>query len=92
LSAEDIDEAWVVGENNFPPFDKLTIQERQLIKWRYVDGKRSSDISLKINEHPNTVREHLKLIREKIVSIIKTDEELQPLLKQFGLIKKDKNE
>jgi DNA-binding CsgD family transcriptional regulator len=70
----------------------LTIQERQLIKWRYVDGKRSSDISLKINEHPNTVREHLKEIREKIVSIIKTDEELQPLLKQFGLIKKDKNE
>lgn len=92
LSAEDIDEAWVVGENNFPPFDKLTIQERQLIKWRYVDGKRSSDISLKINEHPNTVREHLKEIREKIVLIIKNDEELQPLLKQFGLIKKDKNE
>jgi DNA-binding CsgD family transcriptional regulator len=70
----------------------LTIQERQLIKWRYVDGKRSSDISLKINEHPNTVREHLKEIREKIVLIIKNDEELQPLLKQFGLIKKDKNE
>jgi len=92
LSAEDIDEAWVVGENNFPPFDKLTIQERQLIKWRYIDGKRSSEISLKINEHPNTVREHLKEIKEKIVLIIKTDEDLQHLIKQFGLLKKDDDE
>lgn len=92
LSAEDIDEAWVVGENNFPPFDKLTIQERQLVKWRYIDGKRSSEISLKINEHPNTVREHLKEIKEKIILIIKTDEDLQHLIKQFGLMIKDDDE
>lgn len=92
LSPEDIDEAWVVGEKNFPPFDKLTIQERQLIKWRYIDGKRSSEISLKINEHPNTVREHLKEIKEKIVLIIKTDEDLQHLIKQFGLTTKDDDE
>lgn len=58
------------GEKTFPPFDKLTIQERQLIKWRYVDGKRSSEISLKINEHPNTVREHLTKIKEKLIDLL----------------------
>lgn len=92
LSAEDIDEAWVVGENNFPPFDKLTIQERQLVKWRYIDGKRSSEISLKINEHPNTVREHLKEIKEKIILIIKNDEDLQHLVKLFGLTDEEDDE
>lgn len=90
LSVEDIDEAWVVGENNGPAFDRLTIQERQLIKWRYVDGKRSSEISLKINEHPNTVREHLKEIKQKLVEIITEDEDLKPMIKQFKIIKKDK--
>lgn len=58
------------GEKTFPPFDKLTIQERQLIKWRYVDGKRSSEISQKINEHPNTVREHLTKIRDKLIDLL----------------------
>jgi DNA-directed RNA polymerase specialized sigma24 family protein len=48
----------------------LTIQERQLIKWRYVDGKRSSEISQKINEHPNTVREHLTKIRDKLIDLL----------------------
>jgi len=90
LSVEDIDEAWVAGENNGPVFDRLTIQERQLIKWRYVDGKRSSEISLKINEHPNTVREHLKEIKQKLVEIITEDEDLKPMIKQFKTIKKDK--
>ena len=90
LSAEDIDEAWVVGENNCAPFDKLTIQERQLIKWRYVDGKRSSEISLKINEHPNPVREHLKEIKEKLILIIQSDEDLMPMINQFKSIKKNK--
>lgn len=70
LSAEEIDEFWVLGEKNLPPFDRLTVQERQLIKWRYIDDLRSSQISIKINEHPNTIREHLSRIRSKIKDII----------------------
>jgi len=70
LSSEDINEFWVSGEKNMPPFDKLSVQERQLVKWRYVDNMRSSQISQKINEHPNTVREHLSKIRSKLSDII----------------------
>ena len=90
LAAEDIDESWVAGDNNFPPFDKLTIQERQLIEWRYIDGKRSSEISLKINEHPNTVREHLKNARLKLQEIILDDPEMAGLIKELNLKRKDK--
>jgi RNA polymerase sigma factor (sigma-70 family) len=70
LSSDKIDEFWVMGERNMPPFDKLTVQERQLLKWRFVDGQRSSEISQKINEHPNTVREHLSKIKSKIRELI----------------------
>jgi len=87
LCAEDLDEAWVVGENNYPPFDQLTIQERQLIKWRYVDGKRSSEISLKINEHPNTVREHLSKIKIKLAEIIEQSD-MPELIRELKLEKR----
>ena len=70
LAAEKIDEFWVLGEKNMIPFDRLSIQERQLLKWRYVDGQRSSEISQKINEHPNTIREHLNKIKNKIKDYI----------------------
>jgi len=70
LATQLIDEFWVLGENVMSPFDQLTIQERQLIKWRYVDGKRSSEISQKINEHPNTIREHLSKIKNKVKEYI----------------------
>lgn len=70
LSTDKIDEFWVLGEKNSPPFDKLSVQERQLLKWRYIDGHRSSQISQKINEHPNTVREHLSKVRNRIVDYI----------------------
>jgi len=80
LSVENIDEMWVLGKTAAEPFDKLTIQERQLLKWRYVDGKRSSEIASKITEHPNTVREHLSKIRDKIVDIIK-ESQLEDLFK-----------
>jgi hypothetical protein len=72
--AEEVDEYWVLGETATFPFDKLTVQERQILKWRFVDKKRSSEIALKITEHPNTVREHLTKIREKIKDIIKEAE------------------
>jgi len=70
LSVDKIDEFWVLGERTQPPFDILSVQERQLLKWRYVDGERSSQISLKINEHPNTIREHLSRIKNKIAEFI----------------------
>lgn len=66
LGPDEIDEYWVLGDTAYPPFDTLTIQERQLLKWRYADGMRSSDIARKVTEHPNTVREHYNRIRAKI--------------------------
>jgi RNA polymerase sigma factor (sigma-70 family) len=72
LAVEEIDEMWVLGTTAAEPFDQLSVQERQLLKWRYVDGKRSSEIASKITEHPNTVREHLSRIRERIADIIIT--------------------
>jgi len=71
LSVDEINSYWVLGQNVMPPFDQLSIQERQLLKWKYVDGKKSSEISDKINEHPNTVREHIVKIRGKIRDYIK---------------------
>jgi DNA-binding CsgD family transcriptional regulator len=71
LSVDEINSYWVLGQNVMPPFDQLSIQERQLLKWKYVDGKKSSEISNKINEHPNTVREHVVKIRNKIRDYIK---------------------
>lgn len=70
---EEIDEYWVLGDTALPPFDGLNIQERQLIKWRFVDGYRSSDIANRITEHPNTVREHFNRIRAKIREAIEED-------------------
>ena len=68
--SEEIDEFWVLGETATTPFDELTVQERQLIKWRFIDKKRSSEIALKITEHPNTVREHITKIKIKIKEIV----------------------
>lgn len=75
LYAEKIDEYWVAGDTCQPPYDCLTIQERQLLKWRFADGERSSDIANRITEHPNTVREHFNRIRGKLTDAI--EEELQ---------------
>jgi hypothetical protein len=71
LFADQVDEYWVLGETATAPFDMLTVQERQLLKWRYIDKKRSSEIALKITEHPNTVREHIAKIKAKLVETIK---------------------
>jgi len=70
LATEEINEFWILGESCAEPFSSLTVQERQLLKWRYVDGLRSSQISEKISEHPNTVREHLSKTRDKILRIV----------------------
>ncbi len=70
LCTEDINEFWVLGETCAEPFIFLSVQERQLLKWRYIDDLRSSEISKKISEHPNTVREHLSKIRTKIIGFV----------------------
>ena len=79
MATKKIDQFWVLGEKTQPPFDRLTVQERQLLKWRYVDGKRSSQISQTVNEHPNTIREHLSKIKEKIRNTIH-EEDMQEYL------------
>lgn len=70
LATEDINEFWVLGETCSEPFVFLNVQERQLLKWRYIDDLRSSEISKKISEHPNTVREHLAKTRAKIQNYV----------------------
>lgn len=74
LGPDVIDEFWVAGDTTIFPFDRLTIQERQLVKWRFVDGYKSSEIAQKITEHPNTVREHFNKIRIKLMEILMEDD------------------
>lgn len=73
IHAEEIDEFWVLGDTAHPPFDVLTVQERQLLKWRYVNNERSSDIASRITEHPNTVREHFHRIRSRLRATLEED-------------------
>lgn len=70
LGPDEISEFWVAGDDAMYPFDRLSVQERQLIKWRYVDGYRSSEIAQKITEHPNTVREHFNRIRAHVKEVL----------------------
>lgn len=66
IQTEEVDEFWIAGDTAYSPFDVLTIQERQLLKWRYVDRERSSVIAARITEHQNTIRENFKRIKDKI--------------------------
>lgn len=76
LTIDDIDENWVRGIGVSFPFNTLDIHERQLLKWRYVDGLRPNKISEKTSDHPNTCRQHIKVIVRKIDSLM---EEYSPL-------------
>jgi DNA-binding CsgD family transcriptional regulator len=83
LGTQEMNELWVIGEDCYPPYDKLSVQERQLLKWRFIDGKKSSEIALIVTEHPNTVREHLSKVKEKVKSAIIDEnlEDLMPIIK-----------
>lgn len=70
LGPDEINEFWVAGDTAIFPFDQLSVQERQLIKWRFVDGYRSSEIAQKITEHSNTVRDHFKKIRAHLKELM----------------------
>lgn len=72
--SNEVDEFWVLGQDANDIFSRLSVQERQLLKWRYIDNKRSSEIAIKITEHPNTVREHITKIKEKIILMIENEE------------------
>jgi DNA-directed RNA polymerase specialized sigma24 family protein len=84
MGTQEINELWVIGENCFAPYDALSVQERQLLKWRYVDGKKSSEISLIVTEHPNTVREHLSKVKQKVKHAI-IEAEMEDLIHMFKL-------
>jgi hypothetical protein len=73
LGTEEIDEYWVLGEVALFPFDGLTIQQRQLLKWKFVDGLKASQIALKTTEHPNTCRAQIQDIRNEIRDIIESE-------------------
>lgn len=73
LGADVIDEFWVAGDTAMPPFNVLTPQERQLVRWRYVEGLKSSEIAYRITEHPNTCRESLNRIRRKLAEQVAID-------------------
>lgn len=73
IFGEEIDENWVSGETASHPFNILTVQERQLIKWRFISGLKSGEIAEKTTEHPNTVREHFVRIRSKISNAVKEE-------------------
>lgn len=67
IGPEILNDNWVLGDTAFPPFDGLSINERQMLKWRYVDGLKASEIARKVTEHPNTVRENLNRIKDKLI-------------------------
>ena len=69
----DFDEYWVLGETTMFPFDQLTVQQRQLVKWRFIDGLKASQIALKTTEHPNTCRAQIQEIRDEIKHIIEKE-------------------
>jgi DNA-directed RNA polymerase specialized sigma24 family protein len=70
LGTDSIDEFWVSGETAAYPFTKLTINQRQLLKWRYIDGLKAPKIADKTSEHPNTCRAQLHKIREELEEIL----------------------
>lgn len=74
------------GQNCYPPYDKLTTQERQLIKWRFVDNKKSSEIAEIVTEHPNTVREHISKVKKRVKEAI-IENNMEDIIYMFKLEK-----
>ncbi len=66
ISAEHIDENWVLGDTCSDVFGHLSVKERQLLKWKYVDGLKAAEIKNRITEHPNTTRDTINKIREQL--------------------------
>lgn len=73
LGPDEIDEYWVMGDTAIFPFDELTVHQRQLLKWRYVDNIKASQIALRTTEHPNTCRAQLQEIRDEIAELLENE-------------------
>lgn len=73
MSSIKIDEYWVLGETCTFPFDQLTIQQRQLIRWKYEDGLKASHIAEKTTEHPNTCRAQIQALKQELKQILEDD-------------------
>ena len=84
LGTQEINELWVLGQDCYPPYDSLSVQERQLIKCRYVDNMKSSEIAEIITEHPNTVRDHISKVKVKIKDAI-IENNMEDLISIFKL-------
>lgn len=68
MGAETIDELWVSGDTAFGWAARLTIHERQLLKWRFIDGERASSIARRMAENPNAIRDGLQRIKVKLMA------------------------
>ena len=66
LDRDEFDELWVRGDTARGVFATLTQSERQILKWRYIDGEKASEIANRILEHSNTSRERLTAIKQKL--------------------------
>lgn len=88
LGTESIDEFWISGETAAYPFNRLTINQRQLLKWRFIDGLKAPKIADKTSEHPNTCRSQLHKIREELEDIL--GDELSEYV-QFDLLSIDED-
>ncbi len=71
----EIDENWIHGDGAVWPFNELLAHERQLIKWRYVDGLKPNRIAEKTSDHPNTCRQHIRLVTEKIKALLEEEDQ-----------------
>ena len=74
FGSHEIDENWIIGESVMHPFDSLTVQERQILKWRFVDGDSTKTIAHRTTENPNTVRDRINTARDKIKQALARDE------------------
>lgn len=87
-SQKEIDEDWVFGEAMFP-FDQLNIQERQLIRWYYIEKVNITNIADRMAESAGKISEKLATARQKLEDAIKEYPEMEDLRR---LIKKSGDE
>lgn len=75
VDSHEIDEDWVFGDAQFP-FNQLNPQERQLIKWYYIDNKTLTSIADRMAESSNNISSIIASARRKLTEVIKDNPEL----------------
>lgn len=75
MGTHEIGENWVFGDVMFP-FDHLNPQERQLIRWYYIEKHNLTTIADRMAESSNKISEHIATARRKLAEAIKNDPEL----------------